>query len=126
MTKSIQQKDIKNLIKHLETFNNNTEEDEIEELTAIVSFIMDLGAGLTDKLKYYFEDDTPLNVEMLNYLIDSIDTKKMKVIYSSGILRYTYSYKKEIKNWQKLQDKLYQECLEKNLDTEDIFYGLKN
>lgn len=126
MNKSIQIKDVKNLIQHLETFNDHTEEDEIEELTSIVSFIMDLGAGLTDKLKYYFEDDKPLNVEMLNYLIDSIDTKKMKVIYSSGILRYTYSYKEKIKNWQKIQDKLYQECLEKNLDTKDIFYGLKN
>lgn len=126
MTKIIEKKDVENLIRHLESFNNQNQEDEIEELTKIVNFVMDLGAGLTDRLKGCFEDETPLNVEMLNYFIDSIDTKKMKIIYSSSILRYTYSYKEKIRNWQKLNEKLYKECMEKNLDADDILHGLNN
>ena len=118
-------KDIEQLIQKLEGFNETTGEDEIEELSDIVSLVMDLGAGWTPTLKQLLDIDSPLNIELLNYLIDSIDTQKIKVIYSSGILRYTHTYKDNITGWENLYKKLYQECLEKTLDTDDIFYGLK-
>lgn len=63
MIKTIQHKDVKNLIQHLETFNDNTKEDEIEELTTIISFIINLGAGLTNQLNYYFKNETQLKLK---------------------------------------------------------------
>ena len=48
-------------------------EDEIEELSNIVSLVMDLGAGWTPTLKQLLDIDSPLNIELLNYLIDSTE-----------------------------------------------------
>lgn len=116
--------DIKDFIIKLEQFNAETQEDEIVELTGIVDFIMNLGAGLTPELKQYFGDNTPVNFEKLNCLIDSIDTNKMKFIYSSGILRYTYSYKQSLIGWDSLRLKVYHDCLAKGVDVNDCLYGL--
>ena len=48
----------------------------------------------------------------------------MKYIYSSGILRYTYSYKQSLTGWESLRFEIYNDCLAKGVDVNDCLYGL--
>lgn len=118
--------EVNKLIEKFEKFNEKTEEDEIEELTYLAELIMDSGAGLSPQLKILLNDNTSLNIPFLNELLRLVNVKKMKMIYVTGILRYTFSHKEQLSNWNLLRDKAEKECLEKNLDIDDYLYGLKN
>jgi len=116
--------EIDKLLEHLYSFNESTNEDEIDELTEIAEFIMDLGGGLTPKLRLFLNETSEENLIAINYLIDKIDVKKMKTIYSCGILRYTNTLKDKLNNWYILRDSIYQNCLDKGINPNDGLYGL--
>lgn len=116
--------EIDKLLEHLYSFNESTNEDEIDELTEIAEFIMDLGGGLTPKLRLFLNETSEENFIAINYLIDKIDVKKMKTIYSCGILRYTNTLKDKLNNWYILRDSIYQNCLDKGINPNDGLYGL--
>lgn len=115
---------VNKLLEHLYTFNESTEEDEIDELTEIAGFIMDLGGSVTPQLRLYLNETTEENIEIINYLIDKIDAKRMKAIYACGILRYTNMLKDKLNNWYALRDEVQQNYLEKGIDPNDGLYGL--
>lgn len=115
---------VNQLLEHLYTFNESTEEDEIDELTEIAGFIMDLGGSVTPQLRLYLNEKTEENIEIINYLIDKIDAKRMKAIYVCGILRYTNMLKDKLNNWYVLRDEVQQNYLEKGIDPSDGLYGL--
>lgn len=116
--------EIDKLLEHLYSFNESTDEDEIDELTEVAGFIMDLGGGLTPKLRLFLNETSEENLIAINYLIDKIDVKKMKTIYSCGILRYTNTLKDKLNNWYVLRDLIYQNCLDKEINPNDGLYGL--
>lgn len=64
---------------------------------------------------------------MLNFLIDSIDIKKMKLVYSSAILTYTKNYKGEIRGWKLLYDSSLKESMkEVKKEEENYMFFLNN
>lgn len=118
--------EVNKLINRLERFNEETQEDEIIELTYLAEKIMDLGAILNSDLKILLNDKAELNLTLLNELLLLINVKKIKMIYATAILRYTFSYKEQLSNWTELRDNVEKECIKRNLDTDDYLYGLKN
>lgn len=116
--------DIEQLIQNLEQFNEYTDEDEIEQLSAIATFVMDLGGIYSTTLQAYMGDTTSTNVNKLNELINSVDVNKIKNIYTSGILRYTCSLKEDLEGWDNLRLKVYEDCIKKGMDVNDSLYGL--
>lgn len=124
--KEITKEHLDNLIQKLESFNEHSNEQEIEELTNLAGLIMQLGAGATESIKRLLGINQELNVEKLNYLITNVDAKKMKIIYSSAILRYTAYYKENLPGWENLLETIYQKCLLEKINVDDILCGLKN
>ena len=76
------------------------------------------------KLRLFLNETSEENIEVINYLIDNIDAKRMKTVYSCGILRYTNMLKDKLNNWYVLRDEIHQNCLEKGIDPSDGLYGL--
>lgn len=117
---------IDQLLRQLESVNKNTEEDEIEQLTHLASMILDLGAGITDKLKSLFSEQKQLNEQLLNYLINETQPDKIKLVYSSAILRYSAYYKEQLPGWNMLLKNVEQQCIEHEINAEEILVGLKD
>lgn len=116
--------EIKNLIAKLEQYDESTNEDEIEELTYIADVVLDLGGIYTPAIKEYFDDSTQANIAQLNLLVSIVNPDRMKVVYSSAILRYTYSQKEYLTAWEDLRCQIYQHCINKSIDVNDCLYGL--
>lgn len=125
MKKKITEEDIKILLRRLESFNENTQENEIEELTKIAKFILNMG-GLSNTLNLLFNQGQAADTNLINILITSVNAQEMKIIYSSAILRYTCYYKDKLPSWENLLETIYQKCLLEKINVNDILCGLKN
>lgn len=123
---TINKEKIDELIKKLESFNANTQEDEVEEMTNLAGFIMDLGAGVSEKIKKLLGKNQEVHSDLLDYLITSVDAKKIKIIYSSAILRYTAYYKQVLPSWNNLLIEVEKECINQKENAEEILVGLKD
>lgn len=122
----ITKEDIDGLIIKLQAFNKDTHEDEIEQLTDLASFIMDLGGGVSESIKRLLGNYQEVDTNLLDYLIKNVDPEKMKIIYSSGILRYTAYYKEKLPSYNNLLNNVEKECIKKQENVEDILVGLKD
>jgi hypothetical protein len=80
--------------------DNNTGMNECSDLAQLV---MRLGT-VSEKLRPYTNNRTPIQYQLIDDWIDIIDVKKLDCLFLTAFLRYTFVAKNGLKNWSKLRD----------------------
>ena len=102
------------------SFSNTDEEDEIAILEEIVDFIIALG-GLSASLKSLLKDNKLCDYSSINFLLLNIDEVKMKPIYATAFLRYTYWMRENLSEWKNTRDRILNFYKKNNLDYNELF-----